>query len=150
MEMEGKESTESGSPGGNSEYDSPPSSGGASGAAVVPEIINTATEDKIAEITSSPGVALSVGVIEGSRIKDAVIISSDGALGGTGELMMGKKKRGRPRKYDSEGNLRPGYVRSAAQTPSSEYTLGSKRGRGRPSGSGIWKTLGSLGEFLIC
>ncbi|KAI3471989.1 hypothetical protein Pfo_028677 [Paulownia fortunei] len=187
MEMEDKESTESGSPGGNSEVDSPPSSGGAyggedsgaGGGGVFPEVINMALNismEKNAGMTSSPAVAVGAGVIGGGRVMGGGIIGSGGGGvmgggaigvggggGGSGELMMGKKKRGRPRKYDSDGNLRAAYVRSppgaAAQTPSQpgftlstspsyEYTSGSKRGRGKPSGSGNWQALASLGELF--
>ncbi|KAI3473939.1 hypothetical protein Pfo_028513 [Paulownia fortunei] len=184
MEMEDKESTESGSPGGNSEVDSPPSSGGAyggedsgaGGGGVFPEVINMALNismEKNAGMTSSPAVAVGAGVIGGGRVMGGGIIGSGGGGGvmgggaigvgggggGSGEIMMGKKKRGRPRKYDSDGNLRAAYVRSppgaAAQTPSQpgftlstppsyEYTSGSKRGRGKPSGSGNWQALASL------
>nr|POE90966.1 at-hook motif nuclear-localized protein 1 [Quercus suber] len=64
---------------------------------------------------------------------------------------LGKKKRGRPRKYDADGNLRVSYT--AAQPPPG-FTLSpsdfssSKRGRGRPPGSGNWQLLASLGELF--
>ncbi|KAK6147115.1 hypothetical protein DH2020_018027 [Rehmannia glutinosa] len=172
MEMEDKESTESGSPGSNSEIDSPPSSGGGfggedSGAAgggggMVPGIINTAVNismEKNAGMVSSPALPVGGGgVIEsgGGVIGGGPI----GVGGGGGQLLMGRKKRGRPRKYDSEGNLNAAYVKSppvaAAQTaaqpgftlstpPSYEYTSGPKRG---PSGSGNWNALASLGELF--
>ncbi|KAL0410036.1 UNVERIFIED_CONTAM: AT-hook motif nuclear-localized protein 1 [Sesamum latifolium] len=161
MELEDKESTESGSPAGNSEVDSPPSSGGAyggqdSGAAaggVVPGSISMAVNismEKNAGATSSPAVPVGAGVTGGSGVMGG---------GGSGELLMGKKKRGRPRKYDADGNLRAGYMRSppgaAAQPgftlstpPSHEYSSGPKKGRGKLSGSGNWKALASLGELF--
>ncbi|KAK3226718.1 hypothetical protein Dsin_006580 [Dipteronia sinensis] len=72
------------------------------------------------------------------------------------------KKRGRPRKYDSDGNLRlPTYNNNnnknpaAASsppgfslTPSTDFSSSSKRGRGRPPGSGNWQLLASLGELF--
>ncbi|KAE8098457.1 hypothetical protein FH972_016519 [Carpinus fangiana] len=72
---------------------------------------------------------------------------------GSGELF-GKKKRGRPRKYDADGNLRlsytvpppPGFALSPSSPHPSEYS--SKRGRGRPPGSGNWQLLASLGELF--
>ncbi|KAM7531644.1 hypothetical protein LguiB_035054 [Lonicera macranthoides] len=86
--------------------------------------------------------------------------------GGLGGDLIGKKKRGRPRKYDSDGNLRIQYVKSPAppsglvhpppgftlshSSSSSDYS--SKRGRGlgrgRPPGSGNWQLLASLGELF--
>ncbi|KAL0426498.1 UNVERIFIED_CONTAM: AT-hook motif nuclear-localized protein 1 [Sesamum latifolium] len=77
--------------------------------------------------------------------------------GGNGDLTMGKKKRGRPRKYDADGNLNPAYIKSPpvlpagftlSTPPSYEYSSGSKKGRGRPSGSGNWHILASLGELF--
>ncbi|XP_052172068.1 AT-hook motif nuclear-localized protein 7-like [Diospyros lotus] len=72
--------------------------------------------------------------------------------GGSGDLSV-KKKRGRPRKYDSDGNLRVPYVSTTPpppgftfSPPSSEFS--SKRGRGRPPGSGNWQLLASLGELF--
>ncbi|KAL3839751.1 hypothetical protein ACJIZ3_024342 [Penstemon smallii] len=176
MEMEDKDSTDSGSLGLNSESDSPPSSGapyggfgggagGGGGSGVLPEVMDMSLE-KNAGVTSLPEVAVGGGVI---GVMGGGIIGGGGGVGvvaGSGELAMGKKKRGRPRKYDSDGNLRPGYIKSppvaaAAQSgftlstpPSYEYSSGSKRGRGRPSGSGTgtgsgnWQILASLGELF--
>ncbi|KAK6140020.1 hypothetical protein DH2020_026236 [Rehmannia glutinosa] len=125
--MEDKESTESGSPGSNSEIDSPPSSGGGFGG-----------EDS--------GAAAGGGGMVPGIINTAVNISMEKNAG----------MRGRPRKYDSDGNLNAAYVKSppvaAAQPgftlstpPSYEYSSGSKRG---PSGSGNWNALASLGELF--
>lgn len=78
-------------------------------------------------------------------INTAVNVVNTGGLGGD---LMGKKKRGRPRKYDSDGNLRVQYVKSPpppSHSSSSDYS--SKRGRGRPPGSGNWQLLASLGQF---
>ncbi|KAK6147116.1 hypothetical protein DH2020_018028 [Rehmannia glutinosa] len=115
--------------------------------------------EKNAGMVSSPALPVGGGgVIEsgGGVIGGGPI----GVGGGGGQLLMGRKKRGRPRKYDSEGNLNAAYVKSppvaAAQTaaqpgftlstpPSYEYTSGPKRG---PSGSGNWNALASLGQFL--
>ncbi|KAK9290445.1 hypothetical protein L1049_008615 [Liquidambar formosana] len=122
--MEEKESTVSGSP-GNSETESPPSSG------VMPHAMNTAMNDMSMERSLS---ATPVG-------------------GGSTLDLLGKKKRGRPRKYDSDGNLRLSYTQAlppppgfAFSPPSSEFS--SKRGRGRPPGSGNWQLLASLGELF--
>ncbi|KAK4419315.1 AT-hook motif nuclear-localized protein 1 [Sesamum alatum] len=177
MELEDKESTESGSPAGNSEIDSPPSSGGAYGGqdsgGVVPGTINMAVNismEKNAGVTSSPAVPVGAGVTGGSGVMGGGILGggSGGVMGlggGGGELLMGKKKRGRPRKYDADGNLRAGYIMrsppgAAANTPSQpgftlstppshEYSSGPKKGRGKHSGSANWKALASLGELFV-
>ncbi|GMH23175.1 hypothetical protein Nepgr_025018 [Nepenthes gracilis] len=80
---------------------------------------------------------------------------SFGGGGGAGDLLMtAKKKRGRPRKYDIDGNLLLTYPGSALPTPgftqSGAYTdiSSHKRGRGRPRGSGNWQLLASLGELF--
>ncbi|KAF1881430.1 hypothetical protein Lal_00023466 [Lupinus albus] len=64
---------------------------------------------------------------------------------------LGKKKRGRPRKYDSEGNLRvsskpqQGFSMSLTSPPSS-----SKRGRGKPFGFNNFHLLGSSTGLFGC
>ncbi|CAL0309918.1 unnamed protein product [Lupinus luteus] len=65
---------------------------------------------------------------------------------------LGKKKRGRPRKYDSEGNLRvsakqqqQGFSMSPTSSPSS-----SKRGRGKPFGFNNFHLLGSSTGMFGC
>lgn len=71
-----------------------------------------------------------------------------------GELV--KKKRGRPRKYDADGNLRvppavsiPGLSASPTgfSISHSNFSPNRSRGRGRPPGSGNWQLLASLGQF---
>ncbi|XP_010243487.1 PREDICTED: AT-hook motif nuclear-localized protein 1-like [Nelumbo nucifera] len=123
--MEGRESTVSGSPANtNAEAESPVSGGepgagavGASQGGVVPQVMNM-----------------------------AVSMSMERSLGGgaVGMDMLGKKKRGRPRKYGSDGSialaLSPGYSSSPSDF--------SKRNRGRPPGSGNRQILASLGELI--
>uniref|UniRef100_A0A5B7AQC7 AT-hook motif nuclear-localized protein n=1 Tax=Davidia involucrata TaxID=16924 RepID=A0A5B7AQC7_DAVIN len=125
--MEEKESTLSGSPGGNSEIESsPPVS---SGGAVMNMAVDMSMERSLGVTTWSVGV---------------------GGGGGGGSLdLLGKKKRGRPRKYDSDGNLRLSYLSPPpgfSLSPPSHFS--SKRGRGRPPGSGNWQLLASLGELF--
>lgn len=175
MEVEDRDSTDSGSLSGNPESDSPPLSGGnyvghGGGSGVVPEVINMdISMEKSATVINSPTVEVGGGVIGGGGVLGAGVIDGGAAVlgggavggrgGGNGDLTMGKKKRGRPRKYDSEGNLNPAYIRSPtalqaaagftlSTPPSYEYSSGSKRGRGKHSGSGNWPILASLGEFL--
>ncbi|XP_009601862.1 AT-hook motif nuclear-localized protein 7 [Nicotiana tomentosiformis] len=115
MEMEDKESTESGSLGVNSEYDSPPpppppqpqppatvngslTSGSGSGV-VPPQVLNMNMNMNMSMTTTEGAVGM---VVVGS--------GGGGVVGSGGE----KKKRGRPRKYDAEGNLTPQYIKAAA------------------------------------
>lgn len=134
--MEEKEFSLSGSPAVYSETESPPAirlavvDGGGS----VPQETNTT-------FNTSTGIAAPASAGGGG-----------GGGGGSGGLL-GKKKRGRPRKYDSDGNLRvpnkspppPGFFLSP--TPPSDFS--AKRGRGRPAGSGNWQLLASLGEIIV-
>ncbi|KAF2307546.1 hypothetical protein GH714_029679 [Hevea brasiliensis] len=96
----------------------------------------------------------------------------DGPDGGSGhpasgsEDLIGKKNRVRPKKYDSDGNLRvqpfhhhkavprgaltsPPAGFSFSPSPPSDGLISSlKRCRGRPPGSGNWQLLASLGFDL--
>ncbi|XP_061371538.1 AT-hook motif nuclear-localized protein 9-like [Gastrolobium bilobum] len=70
-----------------------------------------------------------------------------GAPSGTPPGEPAKRKRGRPRKYGSDGNV------SLALTPTSSSHPGTlsqsqKRGRGRPPGTGKKQQLASLGELV--
>ncbi|KAF8395332.1 hypothetical protein HHK36_019276 [Tetracentron sinense] len=67
--------------------------------------------------------------------------------GGTVMGMMGKRKRGRPRKYDVNGYGYVAYSHSTgfSSTPSQFIP---KRGRGRPSGSGNRQRFASLGGLM--
>lgn len=139
MDLEGKESSESGSP---VKIESPPPVSSGSEGMVVPEIISA---EKVTAAT-----------VEGG--------GGDYGGGGNGDLGMlsgsgGTKKRGRPRKYDPEGNLSVPYMATATTPPGSTLTSptspphfsssSSKRGRGRPPGSGNWQLLACLGELFI-
>ncbi|XP_058204101.1 AT-hook motif nuclear-localized protein 1-like [Rhododendron vialii] len=136
--MEEKEFSLSGSPAVYSETESPPAisltvvDGGGS----VPQETNTT-------FNTSTGIAAPAPASAGG--------GGGGGGGGSGGVL-GKKKRGRPRKYDSDGNLRvphkspppPGFFLSPP--PPSDFS--AKRGRGRPAGSGNWQLLASLGEVF--
>ncbi|KAK4343107.1 hypothetical protein RND71_038923 [Anisodus tanguticus] len=111
MEMEDKESTESGSLGVNSEYDSPPppqlppvappatanGSFNSGGGGVVPQVM-------------SMNMNMSIGATEGGGLG----VVGSGVVGGNGVGGGEKKKRGRPRKYDADGNLTPQYIKAVA------------------------------------
>ena len=124
--MQEKEILTSGSPASFSETGSPtllPFSGGVGGG-MVPQVMGM-------------GVNMSLGGTFGG-----------GGNGSCGDVT-GKKKRGRPRKYDSDGNLRvsyksppPGFLLSPHSSD-----LSAKKGRGRPPSSGNWQLLASLGEI---
>ncbi|CAA0842931.1 AT-hook motif nuclear-localized protein 1 [Striga hermonthica] len=159
--MEMDDSTESGSLSGNPESYSPPLSGAgdysASGGGGAPRLINVNISAEHAPAVESGGGAVSGGGFPGGG-------PSGGPGGGNGDLTAVKKKRGRPRKYDAEGNLNPAYIKSpplaAAQPPpqagftlstppSYEYSVGPKRGRGKHhSGHTSWPVLASLGELF--
>ncbi|XP_054800698.1 AT-hook motif nuclear-localized protein 7-like [Prosopis cineraria] len=94
----------------------------------------------------------------GATVGDAATMASPATTGGGGQGsfdLFGKKKRGRPRKYDSDGKPRLTTSYQGAQSqqgfslsPTSPSEFSSKRGRGRPPGSGNWKLLASLGELF--
>ncbi|OMO82018.1 hypothetical protein CCACVL1_12112 [Corchorus capsularis] len=150
--MEEKESTISGSL-GNSDTDSPPAP---VSSLVLPHQvmnmdmnmnINMNLERSLDSVTTATGAG-------GATITAAAAATAVQGSGGGGTLgsppgsggldSLGKKRRGRPRKYDADGNLRlpayqvvtnspPGFTLS----PSSPTEFSSsKRGRGRPPGSG--------------
>ncbi|KAF5473777.1 hypothetical protein F2P56_005738 [Juglans regia] len=136
--MDEKESTVSG-PLGNSDTDSPPAP--LSNVAPPQVVVNTAVDTSLG-ITIAPNTATTT------------ITTATSMTPGSAEFL-GKKKRGRPRKYDTDGNLRqsytvppsPGFAFSpSSPTPPSPFS--SKRGRGRPPGSGNWQLLASLGELF--
>ncbi|KAA8518632.1 hypothetical protein F0562_016106 [Nyssa sinensis] len=134
--MEEKESILSGSPGGNSETESaPPVSSGGGG--MVPQVMN---------------MAINMSMERSIAVTTGGVVFGDGS-GGSLDLL-GKKKRGRPRKYDADGNLRLSYLSPPQARPPTGFSLSpsphfsSKRGRGRPPGSGNWQQLASLGELF--
>ncbi|TYI65489.1 hypothetical protein E1A91_D09G161300v1 [Gossypium mustelinum] len=64
---------------------------------------------------------------------------------GGGVDSLGKKRRGRPRKYDADGNLRLPY--KLATTSPTDFSS-SKRGRGRPPASSNCHLLASIVELF--
>lgn len=162
MDLEEKESTESGSPGKTES--SPPVSGGGEGM-VLPVVMNMAVS-----MSMENSLGVSAATMEGggggggsAEPGGGVVVGSGGVSSRSGDLGLlsgsrGKKKRGRPRKYDSEGNLRlpymatptnpPGFTLTSPTSPPHFSSSSSKRGRGRPPGSGNWQLLASLGELF--
>ncbi|PON52968.1 PPC domain containing protein [Trema orientale] len=146
--MEEKESTVSGSP-VNSGTESPPAPLSNLVAHQVGPV-NAGTEGSFGSTATATITPSSTG---GGGLTAAVTATGTGSVDS-----FGKKKRGRPRKYDADGNLRLSYATppSGSTTPfslsspvssPSEFSSSSKRGRGRPPGSGNWQLLASLGEF---
>ncbi|GMN39335.1 hypothetical protein TIFTF001_008566 [Ficus carica] len=133
--MEEKESTVSASP-GNSEPDSPP---------VVSNAVPTQAVSA-AVAGAAEGAAVFGSVSTASATAFSVAGSGTTSHGNVDSL--GKKKRGRPRKYDANGNLNLSYARvTAVQSQTTPFSLSlaspsefssssSKRGKGRPPGSG--------------
>ena len=148
--MEERESTVSGSP-GNSGTESPPAP--VSNSVTQVAGVNVGTETRfVSPATITP---TSTGVGGGGGTVPAPATTT-----GSSVDSFGKKKRGRPRKYDADGNLRLSYMAgvtppsqttpfslSSPVSSPSEFSSSSKRGRGRPPGSGNWQLLASLGEF---
>ncbi|MED6217082.1 hypothetical protein PIB30_014541 [Stylosanthes scabra] len=58
-----------------------------------------------------------------------------------------KRKRGRPRKYGTDGTVLA-LTPTSSSHPGAMTTPGQKRGRGRPPGSGKKQQLASLGEMI--
>ncbi|KAL8505020.1 hypothetical protein ACS0TY_016284 [Phlomoides rotata] len=168
MEAEDRESTDSGS-----FSESPPLSGGdyvAQGAGLggaVPRVVNMGMNMEKSGTVLHPaavgGGVVGGGVIDGGSVGGAAVLSGGadvGRGGGNGVLTTVKKKRGRPRKYDAEGNLNPAYLKSPtaiqaaagftlSTPPSFEYSSGPKRGRGKHSAPGNnWQIVASLGELF--
>lgn len=59
-----------------------------------------------------------------------------------------KRKRGRPRKYGSDGSVSLALTPTPSTHPGT-LTQGPKRGRGRPPGTGKKQQLASLGKSLL-
>ncbi|XP_050380417.1 AT-hook motif nuclear-localized protein 1-like [Argentina anserina] len=166
--MEEKESTFSGSL-GNSDTDSPPPNSFNHTLDVSSQVVNTAVNVS-SETTllgpppppppppppaPAPAPAPTVTTVTTAQ---ELVAPNTGVVGVQGNVE--KKKRGRPRKYDADGNLRPGQTHNSAHVtrvppsapPGFYLSPGSpnptefsiKNGRGRPAGSGNWQVLASL------
>ncbi|KAL1566044.1 AT-hook motif nuclear-localized protein 7-like [Salvia divinorum] len=169
MEVEDRESTDSGSFSGNPDSDSPPLSGAeyvahGGGGGVLPEVVSMDIGMGVEKVPAAAAEVGGGGVVGGGVVIDggaAAVLGGGGGIGargGGGNGDLGKKKRGRPRKYDADGNLNPAYIRSPTamqaaagftlSTPRSYENSGAKRGRGKHSTAGNWQILASLGELF--
>ncbi|WJX11583.1 hypothetical protein P8452_02179 [Trifolium repens] len=93
-------------------------------------------------------------------VTSTVTTTTTTPTGNSGSLdLFGKKKRGRPRKYDADGNLNPSYKKEKPPTltsptsPPPGFTLStndfsSKKGRGKPTSFGNYQILSSFGEVF--
>ncbi|GLT64364.1 hypothetical protein SLA2020_368640 [Shorea laevis] len=141
--MEEKESTVSGSL-GNSDTDSPPAP---LNSMVMPHVMNINMNMGMERAIDGAGAFAGVAGTPGSGVGT---FGSGGTGSEGGVDSSGIKKRGRPRKYDADGNLRLPYQ---IMTPLPGFTLSSppehsKRGRGRPAGPRNRHLLASLGELF--
>lgn len=81
----------------------------------------------------------------------ATAMAATRGSGGQGSFeLFGKKKRGRPRKYDSEGRLTTSYQLSqSAPKTTSAFSFSSKRGRAKTSSVSPYSHLfSSFGEYF--
>lgn len=95
----------------------------------------------LVEPTSTiPSHGVNVGALGGAGSVNA------GALGGVGSIEPVRRKRGRPRKYGSDGSVSLALSPSSS-TPPVKLATTQKRGRGRPPGTGQKQQLASFGEY---
>ncbi|THU53449.1 hypothetical protein C4D60_Mb10t14530 [Musa balbisiana] len=81
----------------------------------------------------------------------AMGMMGSGSYGGSSEGdLPAPKKRGRPRKYGSDGMALALSPTSGSVSPFSPASSDAKRGRGRPPGSGKRQLLAALGEWFAC
>ncbi|GMY15893.1 AT-hook motif nuclear-localized protein 9-like [Fagus crenata] len=98
-------------------------------------------EEAVVVVAKEPGLG---GGDDGAGT--VMVGSGEGSTGPMGLEVAVKKRRGRPRKYEVDGDmvgpvsLPPGILSSMSESP-------SKRSRGRPRGSGKLQLMASLGGF---
>ncbi|XP_057427431.1 AT-hook motif nuclear-localized protein 1-like [Lotus japonicus] len=108
----------------------------------------------VANTTTTPPATVQTATTTTTTVATAATATTTpGSTEGSLDLFA-KKKRGRPRKYDADGNLNPAYKKSA--TPPQRFTLSAtanefsaKRGRGKPAtGFGNYHLFASFGEVF--
>ncbi|CAI8602552.1 unnamed protein product [Vicia faba] len=125
----------------------------------LPQIMNMNIGNSVNVVTTTATTTTSLVV--STVALSAATATTPGSSGGGSFDLFGKKKRGRPRKYDADGNLNPNYKKvekTPAQTtpllpPPPGFTLSSnefstKKGRGKPTGFGNYQILSSFGEVF--
>ncbi|TKY53041.1 AT-hook motif nuclear-localized protein 1 [Spatholobus suberectus] len=126
------------------------------GSPAPPSVTPSVPQPMNMNVGNTEGTATTTAMVPPVPATTTTLITTPGtgSTGGQGSFdLFGKKKRGRPRKYDADGNLRvsatptpppPGFTLS---TPS-EFSS-SKRGRGKHSTSfGNYQLFSSFGEVF--
>lgn len=122
----------------------------------LPQIMNMNVGNSVSGVNTT-GTSMVVSTV---AVSTTTTTMTPGSSGGGSFDLFGKKKRGRPRKYDADGNLNPNY-KKIEKTPTTTtpllppppgFTLSSnefssKKGRGKPTGFGNYQILSSFGEF---
>jgi len=91
-----------------------------------------------------------VPAVPAATTTTTLVATTPGSTGGQGSFdLFGKKKRGRPRKYDADGNLRVSATPTPAPpgfTLSTPSEFSNKRGRGKHTAFGNYQLFSSFGE----
>ncbi|KAK7355482.1 hypothetical protein VNO80_14738 [Phaseolus coccineus] len=100
----------------------------------------------------APTPTAMVPAVPAATTTTTLVTTTPGSTGGQGSFdLFGKKKRGRPRKYDADGNLR---VSATPTPPPPGFTLSTpsefsnKRGRGKHTAFGNYQLFSSFGEVF--
>ncbi|CAJ1968751.1 unnamed protein product [Sphenostylis stenocarpa] len=100
----------------------------------------------------TPPTTTMVPSVPAATTTTTLATTTPGSTGGQGSFdLFGKKKRGRPRKYDADGNLR---VSATPTPPPPGFTLSTppefsnKRGRGKHTAFGNYQLFSSFGEVF--
>ncbi|XP_027934190.1 AT-hook motif nuclear-localized protein 1-like [Vigna unguiculata] len=93
-----------------------------------------------------------VPAVPAATTTTTLVATTPGSTGGQGSFdLFGKKKRGRPRKYDADGNLRVSATPTPAPpgfTLSTPSEFSNKRGRGKHTAFGNYQLFSSFGEVF--
>ncbi|BAT96001.1 AT-hook motif nuclear-localized protein 1-like [Vigna umbellata] len=93
-----------------------------------------------------------VPAVPAATTTTTLVTTTPGSTGSQGSFdLFGKKKRGRPRKYDADGNLRVSATPTPAPpgfTLSTPSEFSNKRGRGKHTAFGNYQLFSSFGEVF--